>query len=178
MGAAAMRATRRRTHAEHGPLGRMAFSRHGVCAGTTAFALAACSAFDPKVGPSQESCGIAPIGSSATPGAGAPYGGAANPSATSGGTSASSTSALACALDAGSPCDDCESRWCCATRTACYEDPVCICLDANMDTCVTAAGSDSNAIAACWNAFARGGAVEAARVVCETAWCQATCGIP
>jgi len=83
-----------------------------------------------------------------------------------------------CAEDAGSPCDDCESKWCCSTRLPCYEDPVCVCLDRALDGCLDSAGKGESAIAACWASFSSSGSVEAARVACERLWCQEACGVP
>ena len=142
-------------------------------------ATAGCDVLDPKVGPSQESCGVDAIAPGAASGA---YGGAGTKTGSaygaSAGTSTSSTVAI-CALDAGSTCDDCESQFCCTTRTACYEDPVCICADRGLDRCLTAtAPGDASGIDACWDAFEENGTVEAERVACEKTWCQGPCGVP
>ena len=142
-----------------------------------ALALAGCSAVDPQVGPSQESCGVgAAMAGGAASGTG--YGGA--PSSRNG---ASPDLSTYCSADAGSPCDVCESTYCCMTRAACYMDPVCFCADRAMDTCL--GGVDAGApapappeVAACWNAFVARGAVEEARVTCEQAWCGAVCAMP
>jgi hypothetical protein len=130
------------------------------------FIASGCSSFDPRVGPSQESCGAEALSSTTSTTTG--YAGT---------TSVGATPTI-CVADAGSACDDCESRWCCATRLPCYEDPVCACKDQALDTCVAAAGSDTSAVGACWNAFTSAGTVEAARVACEIEWCQAACEIP
>ena len=139
----------------------------GTGAAALAVAASACSSLNPNVGPSQESCGVAALGATTTTTTGSGY---------------VSTTARAtpttCAADAGSACDDCESLHCCATRLPCYEDPVCACADQALDACLAAAGSDSDGAAACWNAFTSKGSVEAARVACEIAWCQAVCEIP
>jgi hypothetical protein len=132
-------------------------------------AVTACTAFEPQVGPSQESCGVAPLGSTSNASGAAPaYGKAAG----------STTSQMTCGADAGSACDDCESQFCCTTRLACYDDPVCTCADHATDGCLSTAGSDAAAIQACWDAFVAAGTVEASRVACERAWCQAACGVP
>jgi hypothetical protein len=138
--------------------------------------IAACSAIDPQVGPSQESCGVSAIGTTGPSGNGgygsSPYGGY---------SSSKPASSESCGIDAGSPCDDCESKYCCATRTACYADPVCTCVDQAMNTCLSSTDQMGNvpsaAANACWNAFASGGTLEAARVACERAWCPGPCAI-
>jgi hypothetical protein len=137
--------------------------------------IAACSAINPEVGPSQESCGIGAVGSAGPSGNGG-YG--SNPY---GGSSSKAASSQSCSIDAGSPCDDCESKYCCTTRAACYADPVCICADNAMDGCLSSTdqmGTVPSAPATgCWNAFASRGTVEAARVACERAWCTGPCAI-
>jgi hypothetical protein len=92
-------------------------------------------------------------------------------------------SAPTCATDTGSPCDDCENTHCCATRSACYGDPVCACADVALDECLDAAESSAMAGApaqtsGCWNVFSARGTVEQARVACQRAWCQTECGLP
>jgi hypothetical protein len=129
-----------------------------------------CSSIDPEVGPSQESCGVEPLGTTAAAGGGA-YAGAATSSATP------TTTPTTCSADAGSACDDCESLWCCPTRLACYEDPVCACADHALDTCTDAAGASLPAAGACWSAFAGRGTVEADRVACLASYCQGACAI-
>jgi hypothetical protein len=135
--------------------------------------VAACSAIEPEVGPSQESCGVSPIGPASTAVSGG-YG-----SSPSGGNSASSAlpPSRYCAPDAGGPCDVCESTYCCATRMACYMDPVCVCADNAMDECQDAAKS-ADQVSACEDAFSARGTVEQARMTCLNAWCATVCGAP
>ena len=125
--------------------------------------VAGCSLVDPNVGTNQAACGAQTGPTSA-------YG----PSAIdAGGT---------CAADAGSDCDDCESRWCCQTRLACYADPVCDCADRAMDTCLSAAEGDAAssdaAVGRCSEAFSASGDVAKARLTCLRAWCQQVCDVP
>jgi hypothetical protein len=126
-----------------------------------------CAAIDPEVGPSQESCGI----DAASPGAAINngYGPSREPPA----------STQTCTPDAGSPCDDCESTYCCTTRLACYSDPVCTCADNAMDICLAATEQGGNVpspqAASCWSAFSAFGTVERTRVACERTWCAAAC---
>jgi hypothetical protein len=127
-------------------------------------ALAACSVLDPNVGANQAACGAqtaSPVGG---------YG------------STGTDAAAMCAADAGSACDDCESRWCCPTRVACYADPVCNCADQAMDMCVDMppadAGTGDAAVAYCWQAFAASGDIAKSRLACVRAWCQDVCGAP
>jgi hypothetical protein len=140
---------------------------------------AGCDVLDPKVGLLQESCGVDAVAPGAASGE---YGGAGTTTSSaygaSSGTSTSSTVTV-CAPDAGGTCDECESQFCCTTRTACYEDPVCICADQALERCLkaTAPGDDSG-IDACWDAFEENGTVEAERVACEKTWCQGPCGVP
>lgn len=92
-------------------------------------------------------------------------------------SSGQETNSSLCLADAGSPCDDCETRWCCAQRSDCYEDPVCTCADQALDQCQRLGSSDAS-MAACWNSFAAEGTVEALRVQCLQAWCAEVCDIP
>ncbi len=138
--------------------------------------LVGCSSVDPQVGSSQESCGV----DAASP---ATAKGSAGYSSTSSGPGTPQTGAsLVCMLDAGSPCDDCESTYCCTTRTACYTDPVCICADRALDLCSDSTdnggATPSAQTAACWAAFSARGTVEQARVACEKAWCATACALP
>jgi len=146
-----------------------------------AFALASlpgCSAIDPQVGPSQESCGAKVAG------AGNGSGNAGYPPTPSSGSQASPAAApwQTCSADAGSPCDDCESKWCCMTRLACYADPVCACADQALDACLDSTEQDggvpSAGATACWTAFSARGTVEEARVACVRAWCSNPCSGP
>jgi hypothetical protein len=140
--------------------------RAGLALGTLGLTASACSSFDPQVGASQESCGVAALS-------------ATTPTTTEyGGTTSGTATPTICVADAGSACDDCESEYCCSTRLPCYEDPVCACADHALDTCVAAAGTDPSVVGSCWTAFTNAGTVEAARVACEIAWCQAACEIP
>jgi hypothetical protein len=139
--------------------------------------LAGCADLDPKVGPSQESCAVAVDEPGATPGK-AGYG-----STTSNMSGAPTGTAEQCAGDAGSPCDLCESTYCCQTRLACYRDPVCLCADQALDLCLDGLGSDKNApspaeIATCRDAFSAHGSVEQARMACEQSWCGSECAPP
>jgi hypothetical protein len=93
------------------------------------------------------------------------------------GTTTSRTTPTTCQADAGTACDDCESEYCCPTRLACYEDPVCACADHALDVC-NAAARNTLAMGVCWSTFANFGTVEAARVACQVAWCQQACAIP
>jgi hypothetical protein len=137
-----------------------------------------CTAIDPEVGPSQESCGI--DAASASAGA-APAAGYGSTPSSGYGTSRPLAPTQSCTPDAGSPCDDCESTYCCVTRLACYSDPVCTCADQAMDGClaVTIEGgaTPSPQAAACWSAFSAYGTVERVRVACERTWCAAACAV-
>jgi hypothetical protein len=139
------------------------------CAGLPLLATGAgCSAFSPQVGPDQESCGedaavAAPAGQTG-------YGPAP--------TVAPTNVSPRCSPDGGEACDDCESQFCCATRLACYADPVCACADRAWDRCTDDATRSASQKAACWAAFTSEGTVEAARVACERTWCQAVCNVP
>jgi len=136
--------------------------------------VAGCAAIDPEVGPSQESCGVDAAAASAAGPTG--YG---STGSSGYGASAQPAPSQICALDAGSPCDDCESTYCCMTRVACYSDPVCVCADHAMDLCLAASdkgGSVPSPQAAdCWSAFSAYGTVEQVRVACEQTWCAASC---
>jgi|SRR5580658_739803 hypothetical protein len=135
-----------------------------------------CAAIDPEVGPSQESCGI--DATAASPASNAGYG--STPSSGYGPPLQPSPSQR-CTPDAGNPCDDCESRYCCMTRMACYTDPVCTCADQAMDTCLAATDEGgavpSSQAARCWSAFSAFGTVEQARVACERTWCAVACTV-
>jgi hypothetical protein len=131
--------------------------------------LGGCSLVDPNVGPSQTGCAAQ---AGATPSSTGYYGSAS-----------ANTGEGTCSADAGSACDDCESRWCCPTRLSCYADPVCNCADQAMGTCedkvTDAAASDSGAYPPqCWSAFSASGEIAEARVSCLRAWCQKVCGVP
>jgi hypothetical protein len=121
--------------------------------------LPSCSLLDPNVGSNQAACG------------------AQGGSSTSGYGPATFDAAGTCGADAGSACDDCESRWCCQTRLACYADPVCDCADKAMDTCVSTTPGDA-AVGRCWEAFSATGDVAKSRLNCLRAWCQSVCGVP
>jgi hypothetical protein len=122
-----------------------------------------CSLLSAQVGPAQGSCAAA--GDVESGGSGNPYGTAAAPM----------QGAATCGSDAGSPCDNCESKWCCAQRVACYDDPVCACADSNLDSCRSWA--DASGAGECWDTFASAGTVESTRVACLTAWCAGVCSI-
>lgn len=132
-----------------------------------------CAAFAPQVGVEQDSCpaGDDPV---AAPSPGSGYG-----ASTAGTASVSATAeALVCSPDAGAACDACEGQFCCATRLACYEDPVCHCADDALDSCTDAAGTDPTRTAACYAAFTGAGIVEQARMECLRTWCQVVCALP
>jgi hypothetical protein len=122
-----------------------------------------CSLLSAEVGPAQGSCAAA--GNVDAGGSGNAYA----PAATMQGSAT-------CGIDAGSACDDCESKWCCAQRVACYSDPVCACADSNLDSCRSWA--DASSAGECWDTFASEGTVESTRVACLTAWCAGVCSIP
>jgi hypothetical protein len=139
--------------------------------------LAGCAQIDPQVGPSQESCGTGVAAAGATAG-NSGYGGAGTSAY---GASAATSQEQACTPDAGSPCDVCESTYCCMTRLACYRDPVCLCADQALDKCFETAGkagASAQQGAACRDAFSAHGAVEQARMACQQAWCAAACAVP
>jgi len=132
----------------------------------------ACSWTDARVGAPQEACAIES---------------AASGPAMSGSSSYYSVGARqtafppTCAGNTGSSCDDCESAHCCATRSACYGDPVCACADLALDHCLDDAAV-STAVAErtgqCWKTFSAAGDVEQARIACQRSWCQMECGVP
>jgi hypothetical protein len=132
--------------------------------------LAGCTALDPRVGAPQDTCGSeAEPGTTATkPGYGAT-------------TSVSMAPTATCTpVDGGSPCDLCESTYCCMTREACYRDPVCLCADQALDSCLGGLeeGMTSAQLDACRNAFSVRGTVEQERLACQQAWCAAACAAP
>lgn len=147
----------------------------GRIASALALGAAACSSFYPQVGPSQESCGVEPLHVGST--GGSEYGASAGDGYDTSGAADGPPSDM-CSIDAGSACDDCESKWCCPTRLACYEDPVCVCADMAMDVCLASANASPKVTASCWASFTATGNVEAARVACERAWCTGPCAIP
>ncbi len=128
-----------------------------------ALASSGCSLLDAQVGAAQGSCAAA--GNVQT---GSGGGGAYGPAASTQGTPT-------CGIDAGSACDDCETKWCCAQRLACYDDPVCACADSNLDSCRSWA--DASSQGDCWDTFASAGTVESTRVACLIAWCAGVCSI-
>jgi hypothetical protein len=132
----------------------------------------ACSAFNPQVGPTQDACNAEGPGSAAPP-AMAGYGSSAG-----GGRAPPLQPSSICTPDGGDACEGCESQFCCPTREACYEDPVCHCADQALDLCSESAGDDPKRLAACYAAFTGEGAVEKARVACVQTWCRAVCGLP
>ena len=130
-----------------------------------------CSFVDPQAGAPQTACGISFGGSSAS-GSGTGYYGSG---------SASARGEPTCAASAGSPCNECENAHCCATRSACYGDPVCACADLALDECLDAAETSADEAAqrsVCWSTFALKGTVEQERVNCQRAWCQTACAVP
>jgi hypothetical protein len=133
--------------------------------------LAGCTALDPRVGAPQDTCG-----SEAEPGAMA-----AKPAY--GATTSAASMATCTPVDGGSPCDLCESTYCCVTREACYKDPVCLCADQALDTCLGGLEDGMTAptsaqLDACQDAFSARGTVEQARMACQQAWCAAACAAP
>lgn len=136
--------------------------------------LAGCTAIDPRVGALQDTCGseTEPGAMPAKPGYGAT-------------TSAASMAPTATCtpVDGGSPCDLCESTYCCMTREACYKDPVCLCADQALDSCLGGLEDGmtpptSAQLEACRDAFSARGTVEQARMACQQAWCAAACAGP
>jgi hypothetical protein len=141
--------------------------------------LAGCAEIDPQVGPSQESCGVSVAGAGPTAG-NAGYGGASTSASRA---SAATVQGQVCAADAGSACDVCESTYCCMTREACYKDPVCLCADQALDSCLEGLEDrmpppTSAQLDACRDAFSARGTVEQARMACQQAWCAAACAAP
>jgi hypothetical protein len=129
--------------------------------------VAACSYFDPSVGPRMDppDAGDPPSCGPAYPG-GAPTGSAGQ---------------MAFCTDDGGPlpddCDACEAASCCALRVACYGDPTCACADDALDACNgSSAGADAGA--SCWSAFAAANSVAEQRYECLRAACRDVCSIP
>jgi hypothetical protein len=127
-------------------------------------ALVGCSLFDPRVGANQAACE------------------AQSGSSTSGYGPAATDAAGWCGSDAGSACDECESRWCCQTRLGCYGDAVCDCADKALDTCLSAtpedAASSDPAVERCWAAFSASGDSAKSRLNCLRTSCQQVCRVP
>jgi hypothetical protein len=135
---------------------------------------AGCSFADAKVGARQGACDLTGTGNTqATPHGKSSYRAVA----------ASTSAAPVCEGSNGNACDDCESAHCCASRSACYGDPVCACADLALDGCLDEAdAAPAEEIAAresqCWNVFSAIGTVEQARVACRLAWCKVECASP
>ncbi|HET7544859.1 MAG TPA: hypothetical protein VFK05_33560 [Polyangiaceae bacterium] len=134
--------------------------------------LVGCSLVDPQVGSPQASCGNSAGGGQSNPGS--PY---YQRSPNQIGT------VPTCESHADGSCNACESTHCCATRSACYGDPVCACADSSLDECLEeaetrATAEQQAATSRCWSDFAARGTVEQARLSCQRAWCQSECGIP
>jgi hypothetical protein len=135
---------------------------------------AACSAFEPEVGPRQQSAVTAAPGTTAAGG----YGPRPDSGADAGDPR--------CLADGGyqdNPCDACENTSCCATRFGCYDDSTCNAANAAFDPCITAAVDaykqpDPVAVKKCWDTFAASGAAGAARVDCQRAKCRTVCSVP
>ncbi len=139
--------------------------------------VAGCTAFDPKVGASQDSCGVDLDERQPTASSG--YGA----TATSGYGSAMAAAQSCTPVDGGSACDTCESTYCCTTRLACYRDPVCVCADEVLDSCLDGLADaktapSSQQLDACRDAFSARGTVELARMTCQQAWCATACALP
>jgi hypothetical protein len=145
----------------------------GLLTALAALAVGGCSLADPRVGALQEACGLSVTDGGPSGATGSGYYG----------TSTSSKGGATCKAVTDNPCDECESEHCCASRSACYGDPVCACADMTLDECLddaeeADAGKGSPAAAVCWSQFTAKGTVEQARVACERSWCQTECGIP
>lgn len=137
--------------------------------GALLLSISGCSLVDPQAGAPQAACGISSASSSA---AGPAYYGPG---------SSHASAAPICAASSGSACDVCENAHCCASRSACYGDPVCACADLGLDECLDAepSGADSaSQVARCWSAFSAHGTIEQERVACERAWCKSECAVP
>lgn len=151
----------------------MTFATHVERCWWLLFVAAGCSLVDPQVGAAQAWCGLSTGGgSNSGPGSNYYHRNASQPSI-----------APTCEAQPESACNDCEAAHCCATRSACYGDPVCACADLSLDECLEAAEAGSPedqpaAIAHCWSNFSETGTVERARVSCQRAWCQSECQIP
>jgi hypothetical protein len=135
---------------------------------------AACSTFDPAVGPLQ----VADSGASASTCALPANGYAASYGAPTGAAAA----AAFCSVDGGTiggPCDTCEAASCCADRVACYSDHTCACGDEALDACTSSLSGDAGAAEslACWSAFAATGSIAQTRYACLRTWCSEVCGI-
>ena len=136
-------------------------------------ACVACSFIDPQAGAPQAACGI-DTGAASQNGQPAGYYGM---------SSGQGLGAATCATSSQSVCNACESAHCCATRSACYGDPVCACADLTLDQCLEAAATVAladapAALSRCWDQFSARGTVEAARVACQRSWCRAECALP
>jgi hypothetical protein len=139
--------------------------------------LAACTAFEPRVGASQDTCNTGSDGQGAMSGS-TEY--ATMPAA---GTSMAGSPQTCPVVDGGSSCDTCESTYCCMTRLACFHDPVCVCADKAMDSCIESLQASRNPPTAhqideCRDAFAARGTVEADRITCQEAMCASACAVP
>ena len=134
-----------------------------------------CSFVDPQAGALQAACGIS-FGGASQNGPGAGYYGTS-----SGQTLGDPT--CAASADSADSCDACETTHCCATRSACYGDPVCACADLALDECLDDSETSSAAdkpgeVARCWNVFSAKGTVEQAFISCQRSWCQTQCAVP
>src|SRR5450432_115596 len=114
-----------------------------------------CSFVEPQAGAPQAACGIS-FGGGSQSGTGAGYYG------TSSGQTLGAPTCAASMDSADSTCDACENTHCCATRSACYGDPVCACADLKLDECLDAAETSAAAdepalLSRCWNAFSAKG---------------------
>src|SRR5881394_1184324 len=131
----------------------------GVLAAALVAALlsTSCSWVDARVGAPQEACGTESEASGQAVSGNNYYPVGARQTA----------AAPTCAGNTGSSCDDCEGAHCCATRSACYGDPVCACADLALDECLDDAAA-STAVAErtdqCWKTFSAAGNVEQARI--------------
>ena len=135
---------------------------------------AACTAFEPEVGPRQQSAVTAAPAATAAGG----YGPRPDAGADAGDPR--------CLADGGyqqGPCDACENENCCATRFGCYDDATCNAANTAFDPCIAAAVDAYNqpdpvAVKKCWDTFAASGAAGTARVDCQRAKCRTICGVP
>jgi hypothetical protein len=135
---------------------------------------AACTVFEPEVGPRQQSAVTAAPAATDVGG----YG----PKPDAGGDGGD----LRCLADGGyqdNACDACENENCCTTRFGCYDDTTCNAANTAFDPCITAAVDpygqpDPVAAKKCWDTFAASGPPAAARVDCQRAKCRTICGVP
>jgi hypothetical protein len=123
----------------------------------------ACALFDPQTGALRDAGALLDARTSSDPYAPKPEAGAPD---------------LRCSDDAGPElCAQCETKNCCATRFACYDDPGCLDADEDFDRCVDDAHNESASVA-CWDKFAKSSALASARIACERDHCATECAVP